>query len=122
MRHVAASRGVLTEGRREYDGADSRTQIMVSGEPAGEFVILPAGDDELHLVARAKPLQILQVEGAALAGVWALHIHNLNYLRRNPLQWPLAAGFQQDRIPGAQQAIHQGDGLALLQHWLAACD
>src|ERR1700675_2466284 len=96
-----------------------------SGEPdtfALENLEALQSHDELKFIVRLERFQILECEGIWFAGMWALHIDDLDDLLRDPRQGALAAGLEQHLIASIQEVFHQRDDFALLQHGLAARD
>src|SRR6185312_4797839 len=79
--HTTAAGRILPECRRE-DAGGTLAGGDLQNEVASEFIVSPAGDYELQLVALGKCAEISRQEGSTLARVRTLHIDNLYHLLR----------------------------------------
>ena len=88
---------------------------------ARELVVRAIGDDELHLVVRRETVEVGPVVLVGFAAAGTLDVDDLHDARRHAIDRPVPAGFEQHRVAGREQPIHQLVH-AFLQQRLAAGD
>ena len=125
-RQCEASRVPAASLRNAGERITELTRELSSCSPdevAREFVITPAGNHELHLIAGQSAhfrFSMRKVSPSPESGHFTSTIFTTP--AGTALQRPLAAGLQQDGIACDEEALHQRDHFALLQKRFATGD
>src|SRR5580692_2400012 len=78
VRAVTCATRVLAEGRRKQHCVEPSIQNMPRHKITGEFVVCSAAQHEFNFVDRIEGVQVLNVKTVSLAGIRALHVHDLD--------------------------------------------
>src|SRR5678815_434790 len=105
--------------RREMNRGGAANELVSSDDVAGELVVGAILDDELDLVLRTQPLEILPVVLRVLAAARTLHVEDRHDISRNALGAAMATGLEQHRLAAVEQTLHERIHL-FLQQGLAA--
>ena len=68
----------IIEDRGKQDLVHAFVQVVFIRKFPRELVIAPRGDDKFHFVVPTKRLQVPHLKRLSLAGIWALHIDDLD--------------------------------------------
>src|SRR5688572_21009903 len=94
---------------------------MTGDHAARVLVVFPILDDELQLVMRAQPFEVVPVGMLRFAAARALDVQHGDDWLRNPRRAAMTTGLEQHRLAALQQPLHQRIDV-LLQERLPAGD
>lgn len=113
--------GGFEEGGGEEDVAAADGEAVGLDEVARELVVGAVGEDEFDLVVGCEGVEVLEAEAVSGgSGAGALYVDDLVDGAGDFCEGPLAAGFDHEGVVHGEEAVHEGEEIAGLEHGLAA--
>jgi len=117
----ALVRGVLEEGGGEKDFAAAGGEAVGVDEVAGELVVGAIGEDEFYFVVGGEGFEVFDAEGVGgSAGAGTLYVDDFMDRAGHGCEGLFAAGLDHEGVIVCQEAVHEGQELACLEHGFAA--
>ena len=113
--------GIFQEGGGEEDLSAAVGEAVGADEVAGELVVGAIGEDELDLIIRGEGVEVFEAEGVGGgAGAGAFDVDDLVDGAGDVCEGLFAAGLDHEGVVVGEEAVHEGQKFAGLEHGLAA--